>query len=712
MVSPTRNTNAVVTTAELTLQEIYLSERSRVLLPTARGECSVQVVATGARNLRDLGYGLSEPLLIALRRCPQETVVQFYEDILPVLRKLVGAHRDFRPFYPNFPKQVMDASEAELFFNAIVHYWGFVVSDALDDPSLVMLPNYSKQERPKLEEFAALKWIDLGSQEDFDSILTRLVSANSSLSESGKRILQWFAVNRRDRIESLVPNAIPQKETLALLVAALDAPDYLITHVKTATDVLRVAVAMSGGDVSLAEPTRFRNFSKRERRFLLGCLEKCGSATEDMLRWKGYWIRLGEILHPGDYKRRFPKTFQAFSVLRDDRPVQTFNSRVERAIAARALGETLGLLDQRPGDFARRLDHLLRTHPADQPVITGRFLGVADRVSTPVLLQVWHHFQMRGQATERTFFPKGNLAKVQLKCESLPPIPQAVTSDVASGVRTLLVERFRKLPPLGRTYVAESLRTQIVPFALRSASKSLRTVARGSRFVLPDGDTVRFFLWWRNGKSRTDIDLSAVLFDDCWSRQVAIAYYNLRDFHCCHSGDITSAPQGACEFIDLHLPSITDRGYRYAVMCLNSFTQQPFCDLPECFGGWMMRQQPQSGEVFEARTVQDKVDVSAATKVCVPVIIDIRERHVCWADLALRSWAAINNVESNSQGIALMGRAIVGLNRPSLYDLFRMHADARGTLVPRREDAETVFDLHHGIVTPFDITAILSGYLA
>ncbi|WP_439621947.1 hypothetical protein [Gemmata sp.] len=29
----------------------------------------------------------------------------------------------------------------------------------------------------------------------------------------------------------------------------------------------------------------------------------------------------------------------------------------------------------------------------------------------------------------------------------------------------------------------------------------------------------------------------------------------------------------------------TEKGVRYVVMCLNSFTNQPYCDLPECFAG-------------------------------------------------------------------------------------------------------------------------------
>jgi hypothetical protein len=92
--------------------------------------------------------------------------------VKPVLAKMVGAHREFRPMYPNFPNQVMEASEAELWFNAMANYFGFHLSDLLGDPNLVVLPQYEKEVRPFLDEHHDLRWIELGSEEDFNSIFT------------------------------------------------------------------------------------------------------------------------------------------------------------------------------------------------------------------------------------------------------------------------------------------------------------------------------------------------------------------------------------------------------------------------------------------------------------------------------------------------------------------------------------------------------------
>ena len=378
--------------------------------------------------------------------------------------------------------------------------------------------------------------------------------------------------------------------------------------------------------------------------------------------------------------------------------------------------EVVALLGQRPGDFARRLDHALRQSREPRSILAA-FLKVADRVSTPVLLQAWGHFQTREQATSRAFFPKGNAAKVQWTEERLPSLEQRLPNDVADGIRTLLVQRFAALPSLGKVHIDPALRDHFVPFAQRSASRSLRTLTRGSKLQLPVGETIRFFCWWKNAvvndtEHRTDLDLSASLLTAQWNAKEVIAYYNLRAGKCYHSGDITSAPKGACEFIDVDLPWIRDTlQCRYIVMSVLSFSSQSFDQLPECFAGWMMRKKPKSGEIFEPKTVQDKIDIVAPLRSCVPIIIDVVDRVVYWADLGLNNTGFINNASANNEGFRSIGRALTELRKPTLHDLFMMHAEARGNLVEDIEEAETRFGLHEGTVTAFDGSTIISEYL-
>ena len=73
-----------------------------------------------------------------------------------------------------------------------------------------------------------------------------------------------------------------------------------------------------------------------------------------------------------------------------------------------------------------------------------------------------------------------------------------------------------------------------------------------------------------------------------------------------------------------------------------------------------------------------------------------------------------NNVEANRASIEQVLKSIISLdNKPTLYDLFSLHQLARGTLVPEKEMAWTVFDIEDGIksIGPRDINVINSEYL-
>jgi stress response protein SCP2 len=706
----------------LTPTSIYLQKRARVILPEGvpDGHPTISIertyVATFNRNLNTIGFTMDLELLLAVAKSGLENMVALYNGIFPILKEMTGAHQVHKPMYPNFPKQVMEASAVELYLNAILHYWGSFIHDVTSVP-VQYLPDYQKDHREALPDGEIkLRVLRLGSAKDFDSIFGTLVGANAALSQADKDIVTWFVKNRRSEIPTLLPEAIPQKENLAHLFGELSAsgtPEYLLPYLKTATDALRVAVVMSGGDVSLAKPTKFRKFKRSERRFFLSVIERASSATEDMLRRPEVFKRFGHGLRAGDYADRFPKAYSAFKVIRNDEDFDTFNSKVESALMFDNVLAAADLLSTRPGDFSRRLDHLLRLEggvKSSHPLwVLKQYEAIVDQVSTPVLLQAFAHFKNRNNDLGfRAFFPKGNVAKVQVVDGSLPKLGEV--SDQAAGIiRAALVRRFAKLPALGPTYLDSRLKTQLVPFSVRSASKSLRTVARGSRIPLPDCSTLRFFIWWKDGESRTDLDLSAAFLDDDFKFKTAVTYYNLREMGAHHSGDITSAPNGASEFIDIDISKARKHG-RYVVMVVNSFTQQPFKDLPECFAGWMARSKVQSGEVFDARTVQDKIDVTAETKVSVPIVFDLQERVAIWADLSLNSAAAINNVGQNRVGISQMAKAISTLQKPALYDLFEMHIEARGKPV-LKEEAETIFSLYEGI-TPFDQDRILKDFLA
>jgi hypothetical protein len=736
-------------------QKIVLRRLRKVAAPQRIGETRPEFVASLIKNLESIGFTLSAEVIERLLTWTPEELLAFAESLIPALLKMVGGDVKYAPMYPNFPTQVMEASEAELYLNAIYHYLGDWVGERI-------LPYYDKQQRPKLRIQKDLKALELASDEEALDLCRALIGSNTSLSNSDQKDLRGLLEACREEVQSVLPESIPFKEVQSVVCAFLidrveDSAATVARYLRTATDVLRLATEMSGGDSSLAAPTKYISFKRKQRRVILDVLNRIKRPDEDLNRHRVKWIRLAERLHPGEYSKRFPNAFAAIKKLRDGEKPETFNSKIEQFLR---LGDSVGameLLKTRPGDFARRVDHLLRISEKDSGAVLDAFRLAANDVSTPVLLQLISHFKQRAldqnprtlkdvpeneslqffeKAVKsltkplqkktavleptRTVFPKGQTSKlirIPLAKELIAP---ALANGVVQICEDALVSRFAQLPPLGKSFVAPELANFMVPFSQRSASKSLRTLARGSRMQLPDSNVIRFFLWWKEGKisgkqtGRVDLDLSATVFRSNWKYLNHISYTNLKEakLGCCHSGDITSAPKGASEFIDIDIEKTLAAGGRYVMCSIQSYTSNPFCDLPQCYVGWMSRKNPGSGEIYEPATVRDKIDLASDSRISIPMLIDLKDRTAIWADLALRSMPNYHiNIESNLRGLVHYGIGIETMIKPNLQELFSLHVLARGESVDSVDEAESVFSASDG-VTPFDFETIASEYLA
>lgn len=237
-------------------QYIYLAKKNKIQLSKSKGVSCAATVATFCKNLETLGYTLSQKLFEALQNQSEQQVAEIYTNLLPDLKKLKGAHRRFRPMYPNFPAQVMDASECELYINAMLHYWSAWVLDVVGSvmketpgstfipgPGITFFPDYADEERDPLLDKVKYQQIDLGTEEEFYGLFTVLAGANSSISETDMEILKWFTT--QPGIMQYVPERVPFKEISASLSAWFNSEEFNTKHIKTATDVLRLLLIRS-----------------------------------------------------------------------------------------------------------------------------------------------------------------------------------------------------------------------------------------------------------------------------------------------------------------------------------------------------------------------------------------------------------------------------------------------------------------------------------
>lgn len=693
-------------------------------LSGAAGEKNKQIVATMNKNIEVFGYTMSEALFNKLVHMKVKSREVVYDALVSGLKEITGADKVYNPMYPNFPESVMEKGDFELYFNAIVHYWSFGT----------LLPYEEKKERAPLFNAAKVKVLEAGSFDDLNDIFNNLCASKTSLSKSDVDDM-IFILNSA---KVTLPDEIPFKENTAcicrlLVDTGVDTDGSLCKkYVKTATDVLRLVTAMSDGDVSLAENTKFRNLKRNERRIIMNLLADCGNAAEDMSRYAGRWIRVGEKLHPGEFAKNkcYTKVVQAFGIIRNDGKIQSFAGRVDAAVASGDVNTVVSLLKKRPGEFARRIDFLLRTFnkDADRKAVIMGFASIVKDVSSTVLLQVREHFinKLDGNDDIRVFFPKGNLARsYYVKNDKTEAIPEDVMKMVIAVCESALINIYGNREFLGKVYIDEALKDYTVPFSLRSAGKTMTAVSRGSRIVIDDSaKIIRPFIWWTNTKDDIiDVDLSVAVFADDWNCLEHVSYSNLKSsrFGICHSGDITNGGpvdgEGVAEFIDLDIEKALSAGARYAVFNVYNFSDETFSKMEHAAFGFMTRNDMKSGEIFEPSTVKQRMDLASATTTCIPVIFDLKERVFVWCDMALtadhvRAGYGGINVESNLPSVVVTCKAMVDIKKPNLYDLFIFNAKARGVITGNPDEADIRFGLHNNCdVKPNDIDVIVGKYL-
>lgn len=693
------------------INEMLLRRKNKVNLPKRSveheaGRAEKAMAVSIVKNVESLGFTFDKELFENLLTYPKNEIEMFYTDFIAKLKPLVGADKEYNPMYPNFPRQVAEASDAELFINAILHYWTFGE----------WMPEYEKDERMPLFDETKLTVLTVGNTNDILDIFKNLVSSKTNLSAQDKADIEEIIVTYSNFYDYL-PDEIPLKENVALIgklilnKAAIKNATAIQKYYKTATDILRLVTALSDGDISLATDTKYRSLRRCERRMVMDLLAGCGNILEDMYRYQYQWIRIGEIIHPFEFTaKRYKSVNDAFNNLRNEKKPLFVPGKVQAAINVKDMQTAAILLKDRPGDFARQLDKLLRD-ASNKNYVVNCFREVADKVSVPVLLQVRQHFKDRNNGNPiRVFFPKGNLARAISIPNELPAVDDKICKAVVKICDNAIIEQFKSKDFMGNVYIDESMRNFLVPFNQRSASTGSKNLVRGSRVGLNENaEAVRAFIWWTNtdksrntySDGRVDIDLSAAIYDENWNYVEHISYTRLRSgkMKAYHSGDITNGGsvngKGVAEFIDINVDAVAQSG-RYVAFQVYSFTGQKFSELPNCRFGWMEREDVNSGEIFEPSTVDMSIDVNAEGVTAIPVIFDCKTKEFIWCDMNLAMsqnryscWG--NNLESNLRGVTAVCYAMTHLSKPNLYSLIAFNAMARGMMVDNRNDADIIF---------------------
>lgn len=694
------------------MQKQLITLFSKIRLPNESVTSSTtNHAAAFNKELALFGYTLDGDTLRGLESLSKDDFGAIRAAILPLVSNLSGAKANHAVLFNKFPYETPDGADylARRIYGDMqtterhnVENATFLSCGHLIDPRLFNLDDFGacpicqrqvdelaspEEVCDEFKSVTSLKVLSTASDEYIVAQANKMLARNASLSMEEREFLRQAS----DEFTLTAPDTV-FNENLPFVYRIVDN---VAPSCKGATDILRIAYYLSDekADLSLKDNIKFK-VSTRDKKKLMALLNGMNNLEEDMMRNRERWLRLGERLNPNSKVniRRFPRVATAFDTLRNrSAGIETFNRVVERKVRTKTIDSTLvDKLAQRPGEFMRRLDFLLRTKGATDYVIKT-LDTVLPQVRSKMLMEIMKYFEFRasGKQTDRLFIPKGKINKMQVVADKRAPIDAAVAMSVHAALMAELVRRFvGKTEPMGKVFLEQSLKGLVLPYNQRGDSATTSAIQKGSRYpISSDAKVLRLFVHWTG----RDVDLSANLFNDDFSQEQTVYFGNLRSGSVYHSGDIQHAPNGASEFIDIDIDDIAKTGFRYVAMSVISYTGEHFDTFP-CFAGFMERDKVKSGARYEAESVALKFEINTPTTSHMPLVFDAQERQIIYLDVA--GGSSRYGAASRNKKFGAMTKAALLLpdQKPTAHDLLLIMALANeGTLVDTADEADVVF---------------------
>ncbi|MFD3721808.1 hypothetical protein [Streptomyces sp. NPDC058674] len=656
------------------LEPLLLRHTHRIPCPTGPAGQGAVAAQQFDAALMSVGFKLSAELLAHLSGLREDAVIETAVRTLGTVREMVGDHVRHNVYFIDFPANVPDTLD----------FWTRCIADALADDTtrestmeqlstgvvnLLTLPSYGNPRHTYAQMLAhhdeliaaagdRMTVLHPGGALDGEltALYLALAAATTPLGEDGLRDLRDLAGHCADGPQ---PEEIPVRENRAVVnQARLTAGAGLLLD--TVTDVLRLACALAGGDVTLQEPTRLRTLPRPVRRALLAGLDTVVAAAPaklaDVHAHRERWKRLGERLHPHEYPQ-WPHAADVFAVARGEKTAPSLDRRVEELHARGDTTAAVELLKTAPGRLFRSLDRLLRDSSTqdERDVVVAAAEQVVPDVSGRVVLSVRQHLHNREQETGEQRVFVNRLGRAWVTDDTRRPV---FAPERKRLIAVLDAELRRRLPAADHLLIDPDVLDVALPLSGKATASGLGVLPRGSVSRV-DGELLRFFVYWQQSEHSTDYDLSAALLNADYSTASWLSYTNLRGVGGEHSGDITDAPDGASEFINLRLGAVRAA---CIVPQINIFSGEGFEEAEESFFGFMLREGEQKGRPFEPRTVRMKSELRGPGRVALPLVFlrgaDGRWR-AKWLHLYLKGAPSSNTVEGNRATVATLLRAVV-----------------------------------------------------
>ena len=609
-------------------------------------------LGTLVSNFAYYGFVPSKNLFKRLSYLSKGDVKAFWSKVEPVLKEVTGADKNMgeHVVYKNFPEEVLNMTDAEYWLRQIIMYLGFPNE----------LVTEEEEDRESLFEKISLKVLHLADENSLKKICDQLLASSVRWTKEQRDFIDYLVFKEGIKCN---PTYIPFKENMVSLIAKMLGADVSL-KIKSATDVLRLAVGMSDGDVSMREKSKFRKFSRAERRFFLKNLEGATSLAEDMARNCNKWKKFMKALRPGDYASTCTNVNRAYNALYNGELV-TFNSQVE-TLYAKKDEKVLALLMERPGEFMRRLQSMISVFKGKA---SKQFLNVIPNLTIYQLLKLEKYLVTINQREFRMFPPKGNWGKVQIvenekkvKVKHMKVVVDAIREEVASRI--------------SEKYPLVNVSKDVDMVKLQGNDSDLTNYGRGTEFVIPeDVKFIRTASYWACARDHNVwFDNSWNLFDEEWRTKGVCCWNEVQSSGIVFSGDPTNSKTKdgkACQMIDLDIDKLEKRGVRYAVWSILCYSGIPFDDSEDVFAAMQWGEDAQKGKLFEPSRCQLSFPVKGKNLTKYIALVDIQRRRVVYMDANFkgRTDSARGNQDMLTETMPPFMEYLE--TQPSVYDIFR-----------------------------------------
>ena len=668
---------------------------------------SIEELATLIKKFEGYGYIFSKELAIAISKEERNTIIDKLKSVIKVIEDF-KSDKNYTVFYKNFPDEVINMNEIDLYINQILHYWlGYLPSNN---------ENIIKEdvEPSKLVKARELNLID---DEMIEKLFVDLLSSNVTLSEQYLDDVCVLTNNKSIKELEKYMECIQMKETLTAVSSyILKKEGVLIGNFKTATDILRLIAKISGDELN-NKHIHFAYFSRAELSQLMTKLENLQNPMPDIKRYSKPWHTFFKLYAKKINFNKYPKVRKAVDMLFGDISYMTergkINEKINRlpAMSEEELDNFVKEYTVFYGDYIREILSLL--NKANENQYEKLLLGLENcvtKVNTRILFQLYDriiNLNAKDKTVPRLVNSKGKWRRLKESISLSNELLNRVLQIVEDGIKTQLKEKEN----LGKVFIDEDYKNIMLTTSEKDSNVSLRPMTRGSRIKFnPNAEVLRFFVAWKNLDEKTlkelntiydrvDVDLSALTFNENLEFNDVVAYYNQKKSGFAFSGDITNAPEGALEYIDVFdLERLKKKGNRYILMQIRSYNGYTFEEINSVYAGVMELTSIEAKEKknMYSTAITEGFQIVSSERTTNTILVDLKKYEYIWLDMNMDSYKLdIFQNALNYEEIPYLNDMLRYFSRKqyvTMYDLLKLNADVRGVLTKDKKEADVIFE--------------------